>query len=441
MGRFFALTAPLCAVLALQPGPLRAQSAAAPDLPVTSAINREMPRWLVLGGEYRARFDGYTSGKFSDGIDEHYFLNRLRLNLAVKPTGWMRFVFQGQDSRIFGAIRTPSAPPYQDRLDLRLGYAEFGRGPEGPVSVTVGRQDLNFGEKRILGDANWRNVPTAFDAVRLTLRHGAYRLDGFSASAVAAKDERFNHSALDNTIHGLYGTFPVAAWKSMFDAYLLYRIAPLQATESGALARLHSETAGFRWTAALPAEFEYSSEVALQRGTTGGEPLGAWAGHWVVKRPLPGLPGIKAVAEYNYASGDDDPRDGRRGTFDQLYAANHDKYGMADLIGWRNLHHARTAAETKLARQWTAICAYNSFWLASPRDGVYSAAGVLVYRSADGSAGRHVGTELDVQALWTMSPYAQFGFGFAHVFPGGFLKHVTPGASYNSPFITLTTAF
>jgi hypothetical protein len=373
----------LGAGMALLSGMLQAQPAASGDLPVSTAINQEMPHWLKFGGEYRARFDAYTGGKFTEGIDERYFLNRLRLNLTVRPSGWLRFVFQAQDSRILGAIRTPQQPPYQDTLDLRLGYAEFGRGEEGPVSVAVGRQDLNFGEKRLVGDANWRNVPTSFDAVRLTLRHGAYRLDGFLASAVIARDGQFNRSALDNTIHGLYGTFPAAFWKSKFDTYVLYRIAPAQRTEAGLLSRLHSETFGFRWTGMLPALVEYGSEAALQTGATGTEPLRAWAGHWILKRPLPGVARVKAVAEYNYASGDRDPRDGRRGTFDQLYAANHDKYGMADLIGWRNLHHARTAAETKLARKWTAVCAYSSFWLASRRDGLYNAGGTLVYRSPE----------------------------------------------------------
>ena len=49
--------------------------------------------------------------------------------------------------------------------------------------------------------------------------------------------------------------------------------------------------------------------------------------------------------EYNYASGDADPTDGTRGTFDQLYPTPHDKYGLADQVGWRNIHHVRAGVE------------------------------------------------------------------------------------------------
>src|SRR5688572_1409875 len=74
----------------------------------------------------------------------------------------------------------------------------------------------------------------------------------------------------------------------------------------------------------------------------------AWAGHWVLGYTLPTVPSKpRLVAEYNYASGDKDPADGQRGTFDQLYPTPHDKYGLADQVGWRNIHNARAGVEFK----------------------------------------------------------------------------------------------
>ena len=48
-------------------------------------------------------------------------------------------------------------------------------------------------------------------------------------------------------------------------------------------------------------------------------------------------------------------------------------------------------------------------------------------RSAAGTAGRYVGQELDAQAVYTYSPQLQIGGGYAHIFPGEFLKNTTPG--------------
>ena len=49
----------------------------------------------------------------------------------------------------------------------------------------------------------------------------------------------------------------------------------------------------------------------------------------------------KLTANTTIASGDANPADGIRGTFDQLYPTAHDKYGLADQVGWRNIHHVR----------------------------------------------------------------------------------------------------
>ena len=73
---------------------------------------------------------------------------------------------------------------------------------------------------------------------------------------------------------------------------------------------------------------------------------------------------------------------------------------------------------------------YHSWWLASATDALYSASGALVARSAAGTAGRHVGQEIDAQVSYTYSPQLQIGGGYAHLVPGEFLKNTTPGRSY-----------
>ena len=93
--------------------------------------------------------------------------------------------------------------------------------------------------------------------------------------------------------------------------------------------------------ASCPARLDYNVEMDLQRGSLGPDSVRAWAGHWQIRETLPGSKTPHLTAEYNYASGDADPADGIRGTFDQLYPTAHDKYGLADQVGWRNIHHVR----------------------------------------------------------------------------------------------------
>jgi hypothetical protein len=138
---------------------------------------------------------------------------------------------------------------------------------------------------------------------------------------------------------------------------------------------------------------------------------------------------LDVSGEYKFASGTRNPQDSTISrTFDQLYPANHDKFGHEDLFGWRNIHNARTIATYGLTKNFALNLMYNSFWLASPRDALYSGAGKAIVRSPNGSAGRHVGQEADVFATYKYKHF-QVGAGYGHFFAGGFIQKTTPGVS------------
>ena len=48
---------------------------------------------------------------------------------------------------------------------------------------------------------------------------------------------------------------------------------------------------------------------------------------------------------------------------------------------------------------------------------------------------------LDVQVSRALTPQLQAAAGYAHIFPGAFLKETTPGASYSHPYVMLTYVF
>ena len=150
---------------------------------------------------------------------------------------------------------------------------------------------------------------------------------------------------------------------------------------------------------------------------------------------------MRLTGEYNFASGDADPADGVRGTFDQLYPTGHDKLGLADQVGWRNVHHLRAGFDITPLKGFPVATSYHSWWLAEKRDGLYAASGALIARIPAGAADAHVGQELDVQVARAVTPQIQLAAGYAHMFTGAFLKQATPGASYSHPFVTVTYVF
>jgi hypothetical protein len=160
-----------------------------------------------------------------------------------------------------------------------------------------------------------------------------------------------------------------------------------------------------------------------------------------VRESLPGAAAVRVVGEYNYASGDADPVDGVRGTFDHLYPTPHDKYGLANQIGWKNIHHARAGIEFTPLTGLPVTANYHSWWLAETRDGIYTAVGAPLARVITGAASRHVGQEIDAQVTRALMPQLQLAAGYARIFTGDFLEQATPGASYSYPYVMATYVF
>ena len=410
-----------------------------PAAPTALGLNGQLTPWLQVRGEIRTRIEGFAGGGFTPGNDDAYWMDRVRLNATVKASKSVSFFAQVQDARAFNKTTGGLVAPLRDIFDLRQAYGEIS---STHATVRVGRQDLAFGEQRLIGNLPWTNTARSFDGARTTIkRHGA-QVDLFVASVVTPTPDTFDKSGNGNILYGAYGSLTTLVPKQTVEPYFLWRQSTNIAAELGGLATLRQATTGVRMAGKVPAAFDYSGEMAVQTGSAGPDSIKAWAAHANAGRAFAAAPGKpRLFAEYNVASGDQNRTDGTRGTFDQLYPTGHDKLGLSDQVGWRNIRNARAGLEFKPARKWSATASYHSWWLASATDGLYSSSGALVTRSPTGTAGTHVGQELDGQATYVYSPQLQINGGLAHVFPGEFLKNATAGHQYTYPYVMVTYVF
>lgn len=425
-----------------QPATVLKPATPAAAQPMLTHVNQALPAWLRFSGEYRMRAEGFDGGSFKPDTSDAYALSRLRLNMRVSPTYWMRFQFQAQDAQAFWRNTKPDGPPFEDTIDMRQAYIEFGKAETPAVLLRVGRQELAFGEMRLIGHLNWTNTARSFDAARLTLQHTKYKVDVFAASVVNIREGTANKSSGGNNIHGAYGSITKVVPNATIEPYVFWRLARGTKTETGLAGNTDRKVYGVRFVGKLPASFDYNFEAAGQSGSVGTDDIRAVATHAVLGYTVAGLKKKpRFFAEYNYASGDDSVSDGLQKTFDQLYPTGHDKLGLSDQVGWRNIHNLRGGAEYKATSKLTLMASYHTWWLASATDALYNAAGAAVVKVADGSAGRHVGQEADVQMTYTLNATTSIGAGYANLWPGTFLKNATPGKQYRTPYMMLTYSF
>ena len=430
-----------------QPLPLSADQSPAPGAPAAprkpppfpNRANEVMPSWLRVRGEFRERVEGFENAGFVSGRDDTFFLSRFRFTAAA-TSKVVAATVQVQDARVGDKSVGPTGAPFKASFDLRQAVVDVGNA-KAPVVARLGRQEIAFGDQRLVGSANWLNTGRSFDAARVTIRSKPAQIDLFAASVVRILDDEFDKSGNGNRFAGAYVTSGAILPQGTAEPYVFWRRDVNQRAEAGVLDTLQQWTAGARLVGKLPARLDYNVEMDLQRGSLGPDSVRAWAGHWYIRETVSGRWTPHVSAEYNYASGDADPADGIRGTFDQLYPTAHDKYGLADLVGWRNIHDARVGFDITPITATLITVNYHSYWVAQARDALYAASGTPLARVPGGAASTRVGQEIDVQVARPLTPYLALAAGYSHLMPGPFLKEATPGASYSGPFVMITYVF
>ena len=375
--------------------------------------------------EFRTRFEDRTGNNFGLSQNLENPLFRTRIGAQLDATDWFRISAMGQDARAPEYGR-PAPTSARDTMDLHEGYLEFFAKRKTGFGAVFGREMISLGEGRLIGDPQWSNTSRTFDAARLYYRLPHARLEALMISIVKIRPDDFNRPNLGDRLWGTYDSFSNLIPKGTFDIYLLRhdQNRPGGFTGTG---RLGINTIGARAAGPLPGSFKYSIEAVAQNGKTGLVDHHAYAWFGALSRRIPWRLPLDLEVEYKYASGSRNSAV-RDQTFDQLYPANHDKFGHADLFGWRNLHNLRSLDTLHITKPVALNFMYDNWWLASPTDALYNGSGTAIVRSSKGIAGRHVGQEADFFATYQASGWV-FGAGFAHLFAGEFLRQTTPGVN------------
>jgi hypothetical protein len=399
-----------------------------------------LPKWLQISGQIRGRAEFPSGTSLTNATSGEYYLSRIRLDLGIKPTEWLRFFAQTQDARVAGYQVSPAPSTVDNPIDLRQAYVELGGEVAHGIAVRVGRQELAFGGERLIGPADW-GMSRTFDSVDLSFAKGTTKLDLFAGSAVTVDPNRFDRHKAGEHFYGAYGSSKRFGPTLNIEPYILFKQTLLVKSENGRLGDGLVTSPGVRVFGKIPKNFDYIAEVVVQRGTYSADRVAAVGQSYVLGWTIPGVDFAPRIsAEYDDASGDAKAKDGSRNTFDQFYPSNHSYYGMFDQFGWKNLKNARTGLDCLVSKKLKVRADFNEFYLATIQDGLYNSSGssVVLNRKATSS---HIGSSLGGVALYQWTKIWKFGAGYSHFVAGGFLKQSNTGLGYNYPYVMFVGSF
>jgi hypothetical protein len=391
-------------------------------------------------------------------VDNSYFMSRVRPRVGYNGQ-WFSFMVEGRSSTTTGDGRNPN-PESDGPMDLHQAYVSVGNHKEFPLSTKVGRQELSYGDERLVGAFAWNNIGRVFDAAKVRWQNPWFGADFFTSKLVLPNEHNFNMPNDYDYFSGMYATTKKVP-KQTTDFYFLARNASTFAATAqvGSLVGLPSArdiyTVGIRgksnpgelgnwdYTYELMGQFGHFNDPAI--GAAGPNSLThqAYALHasggytWTESAMTP-----RVALEYNFGSGDSNPTDDKHETFENLFPTNHKFYGIMDFVSLQNTHNIKLASSIKPLPRLTLMLDYRLYWLADTGDNFYAVTGARrggIATTPGGTGyginptyGNFVGSEIDLIASFALSPQITIEAGYGHFFVGDYVKQSLSGAAFGS---------
>lgn len=150
---------------------------------------------------------------------------------------------------------------------------------------------------------------------------------------------------------------------------------------------------------------------------------------------------LRIGAEVSYGSGDPNPGSGRYQTFDGLFGAVDSMYGRMNLFSWKNLHDYQASLSIKPTKKVALSLDWHFFRLDKAKDAWYYCNGRPQREDPTGAAGTELGHEIDLIAKYKCSEHLDFQTGYAHFFPGRFIRRTGPSPDADWVFVQLVYGF
>ncbi len=420
-----------------------------------------------IGAQARLRFEIKENGGVSPATDfrgtgvdndNSYLLYRVRPRIGYTAE-WYNFLVEGRHSGSTGDDRNPN--PESDSMDLHQAYVTLGNHKQFPLSLKIGRQELSYGDERLIGAFAWNNIGRVFDAAKLRWQNPYFAADFFSGRIIIADDNNFNMPNDYDWFSGVYASTKLIP-KQTTELYLLSRNTSAGSPTvngTGQPALLNGPpprdiyTVGLRmksapgefgnwdYTTELMGQFGHFNDPALPVGSRSLEHLAyaffAGGGYtWTDFRYTP-----RVGLEYNYGSGDSDPLDDKHETFENLFPTNHKFYGYMDFVSLQNIHNVRITSSLKPLPRLTLLGEYHAFWLADTSDNFYAVNGTRrggispiagIGYGLNSTYGNYVGSEIDLVATYAVSPQANLEVGYGHFFVGDYIDRTFSAPTHGS---------
>lgn len=397
---------------------------------------------ISLGGELREQYQYFNNLNFGDlppnavKASVGQLWHRIMFHSHVHLNQKWRFFFQFNSTlRLFNP--NPLTPEI-DENQFSVHQAFMDYIPVNQWSFRIGRQELSYGNNRLLTFREGPNTRLTFDAVVAKFQTSKRKIDILAITPVKSNPLVFDDQSFKEFVWGIYATEYIIPKTLSLDYYVLQFNS--QSRRYNFIGGKESrQSFGFRlFYNKKPISVEL--EGTYQLGTFNQQAIKAYAlsgdFQYVIDHENSFIGGIAV----NVISGDKNRFDQQLNTYNLLFSKP--SYGLAAPIGSSNIINLNPFIRINPMQSLSLYAGVYLMKRQSSVDGTYTPAMAQVRPSPSNlfiSNAQNIGTQYAFESVYTINPRLNLALDFAFFKAGNYVKET--GKGLNTTYTAFKSTF
>lgn len=397
---------------------------------------------ISFGGEIREQYQYFENQNFGDlppvfqKISVGQLWHRVMAHSNIEIGQRVRvFIQLNSTFRFFNP--NPLTPEIdENRLSIHQLFVDYHASKM--LLVRVGKQELSYGNNRLLTFREGPNTRLAFNAAIVKYSDSRRKIDLLAATPAVSKQFAFDDVSFKEYVAGVYGTEYIIPAKFMLDYYFLYFTSKNRLYNFiGGTEKRNS--IGVRLFSQNPL-LNYELETTYQRGKFNGSAITAYGISADINYKL--FPKINFITGFgaNYFTGDKNNTDNRLNTYNLIFSKP--SYGLAAPIGSSNIINLNPYIRFSPVKKLSLYAGIYKMYRQSTLDGTYSPGMAQVRPRPDilfVSSKKRIGTQYAIETSYEYNQHFSFAVDAAYFKAGSYVKET--GKGLNITYVAAKASF
>jgi hypothetical protein len=400
--------------------------------------------FLSVGGEVREVYQYFENQNFGDvpptfkAVSTGQVWHRVMAHANLEIGSKVRVFFQLNNTlRLFNP--NPLTPEIDENI-LSVHQAFIDWNMNKNWQLRLGRQEMGYGNNRILTFREGPNTRLTFDAAILKYKNAKRKFDFLAMSPVISKPEAFDDESFKDFVVGVYANEVVVPKQFLLDYYFL-NFTSNQRRYNYVAGKENRQSYGFRAFSQNP-KFNYELEGTYQTGSFNEQKINAFGLSADVNYKVSTKNNVIIGVAGNYISGDKNHTDNELNTYNLIFSKP--SYGLAAPIGSSNIENINPYIKLNPTKKLFLQAGVYFMQRNSNQDGTYSPGMSQLRPNREklyASASREIGTQYSLETNYMLNNHVSFAADLAYFDAGQYVKETGKGQNITYLSIKSTIKF